>query len=155
VPAQSAQRLLLSTARVVADLPADTDADVVWHSGSNELLVHTDELSLSCNVGLLGVGVPVECDQSGPASLTVTFAVGTDKDTRGLMMSTFDRIGGPDAVVGTWSDAVTAFAWESLITLAQRLSAAAGKDTSGQPLVPVAIGAVRGSFLVRPMARHG
>ncbi len=155
VPAQSAQRLLASTARLVADLPADADADVVWRSGSNELLVHTGQLSLSCNAGLLGVGVPVECDQSGAVTLTVTFAVGTDKDTRGLMMSTFDRVGGPDAVVGSWSDAVTAFAWESLLTLAQRLSAAAGKDAAGQPLVPVAIGAVRGAFLVRPMARHG
>ena len=155
MPTDSARQLLLSTARLVADLPADSNADVVWHSGSNELLVHTDQLSLTCNVGLLGVGVPVECDQSGPVSLTVTFAVGTDQDTRGLMMSTFDRVGGPDAVVAGWSDAVTAFAWESVLTLAQRLSAAAGKDAGGQPLVPVAIGALRGSFLVRPMARHG
>lgn len=155
VPTASAQRLLAATARLVADLPADADADVVWHSATNELLVHSDRITLACNNGLLAVGVPVECDQSGPVTLTVPFAVGTDQDTRGLMMSTFDRVDGPDAVVGTWSDAVTAFAWEAVLTLAQRLSAAAGKDASGRPLVPVAIGALRGSFLVRPMARHG
>jgi hypothetical protein len=155
VPTGTAQRLLAATTRLVADLPADSDADVVWHSGTNELLVHTDRVGLTCNVGLLGVGVPVECDQSGPVTLTVPFAVGTDKDTRGLLMSTFDRVDGPDAVVGSWSEAVTAFAWESVLTLAQRLCAAAGKDASGRPLVPVAVGALRGSFLVRPMARHG
>ena len=76
---------------------------------------------------MLQVGIAVECDQiEEPVTVTVSFATGTVDDTRGLFLATFERPAGPTLVVTVWADALTAFAWESLLTLASKLAAAAG-----------------------------
>ena len=155
VPAADAAKLVLGTARRVADLPRGSTGQVVWTAGTSELLVHTDRITMACNAGLVTIGLLVECDQvDGPQEIRVPLAVGTDKDPRGLFMSTFATPAGPAAVTDAWAGALTAFAWECLLTLAAQISGAAGTDTRGRPLVPVALGAGRGVLLVRPMARH-
>lgn len=156
VPAGDAQRLLRETARLVADLPKDVNQTVVWVAGASELLVHTDRITLDCNAGLVTLGIPVVCDQVAKgAVVTVPLAVGTEKNPRGLFMSTFDTPGGPAAITDVWAGSLTAFAWETLLTLAQQLSRAAGTDPRGRPLVPASIAAARGVLLVMPMARQG
>jgi hypothetical protein len=128
---------------------------VVWSAGASELLVHTGRTKLTCNLGIVQVQVVVTCDQvDGTSSVGIPFATGTEKETRGLFMATFERPSGPAVVVDVWSEALTAFAWECLLTMATHLSAAAGKDGEGRPLVPAAIGSARGSFLVLPMVRN-
>jgi hypothetical protein len=155
VPAADAQRLIRDTARLVADLPRDGSSTVVWRSGASELLVETDQLTLTCNAGLVTVGIPIGCDQlDGRAVVTVPFAVGARANPRGLFMATFATPTGPSVVIDVWADALTAFAWEALLTLAQRLAAAAGTDRRRRALVPVAIGAQPRVLLVQPMARH-
>lgn len=179
-----AQRVLRQVTRLVADLPRDSSGDVVWHSGADELLVRTDQVTLGLTSGLATFGIPVGCDQLVPAArsdrrartsatkstaatkprtapdqrvtelVTVPLGVGTTKQVRGLFVSAFDRPAGPDAVTGTWADALTAFAWEALLTLAEHLAAEAGKDRRGRPLVPGAIAAEQGALLVKPMARN-
>lgn len=155
VPAADAQRLLRATTRLVADLPADSNQDVVWVSGSSELLVFTDQVTLTCNVGLVTIGIPVSCDQTrGAVEIGVPLAVGTQEEPRGLFMSTFSRPRGPEVVTEPWAGALTAFAWESLLTLARQLSGAAGSDRQGRSLVPVALASGRNLLMVRSMARH-
>lgn len=154
VPAPDAAQLVQSTARVVADLPRGSNGQVVWTAGTSELLVHTGRIRMTCTSGLLTIGLLVECDQvDGPQEVSVPLAVGTDKDPRGLFMSTFQTPTGPAAVTATWSAALTAYAWECVLTLASQLAGAAGTDDRGRPLVPAAVGAAPGLFLVRPMAR--
>jgi hypothetical protein len=156
VPAGDAQRLLRDTARRVADLPKGANQSVVWVAGASELLVHTDGITVAANVGLVTLAIPVECDQlDKPAVVTVPLALGSEKDPRGLFMSTFDTPGGPAVVTGAWGGPLTAFAWESLLTLAQQLCAAAGNDPRGRPLVPASIAAGTDLLLVMPMARQG
>ena len=156
VPAKTAQRLLVEVTRLVADLPRDSGRDVVWQSGANELLVHTDHVTLDVTPGLVTVGVLVACDQlREPAVVSVPLAVGTTKQVRGLFMSTFAAPEGPEVVTAVWADALIAFAWECLLTLAQRLAAEAGRDQGGGALRPGAIAAERGALLVKPMARNG
>ncbi len=156
VPARAANAMLPEVARLVADLPTDTSPEVVWSAGASELLIHTDHTNLTCNLGIVAVEVVVACDQvEGTTSISIPFATGTEKETRGLFMATFDRPTGPAVVVDIWSGALTAFAWECLLTLASHLSAAAGKDGEGRPLVPAAIASARGSLLVLPMVRNG
>jgi hypothetical protein len=171
-----AQRLLRQVTRLVADLPRDSTGDVVWQSGADELLVLTDQVTLGLTPGLVTIGIPVGCDQLVPARrrapdartaatksrsaakehvteiVTVPLGVGTTKQVRGLFVSAFDRPAGPDAVTGAWADALTAFAWEALLTLAQHLAAEAGQDGRGRPLVPGALAAEQGALLVKPMA---
>lgn len=156
VPTQEANALLGGVVRLVADLPRDASPELVWTSGADELLVHTARTTLACNVGVLTVGLLVDCEQvDGPVAVTVPFATGTAEDTRGLFMAAFEKPGGPSPVVDAWADALTAFGWECLLTLATELCAAAGKDRQERPLVPAAIGSARGQLLVLPMVRNG
>lgn len=166
VPVTQAQRLLREVARQAADLPIGS-SDVVWTQGADRLMVQTAALTLTCHAGLLVVGVPVACDQlpvnskaqripglpARSATVKVHLAVGTRTDLRGLLMSALPRPQGPAVVVDGWADAITAFAWESVLTLAMRLAAQAGADSSSRPLVPGAIGSESQQLLVRPGAR--
>ncbi|HWU23501.1 MAG TPA: hypothetical protein VN088_18325 [Nocardioides sp.] len=154
VPITTVNRMLPQVTRLVADLPADTTPDVVWVSGADELLVHTDSLRLTAATGVLQATVRVECDQlREPAPVTVSFATGSDGVPRGLRMATYDVPHGPPEVVHRWADAITAFAWESVITLASDLVTAAGTGRRQRPLVVGAIGAGKGVFQVMPTPR--
>src|SRR6478735_12426893 len=155
VPTEDAQRLLREVARLVADLPRESSRDVVWTLGSSELLLHTDQLTIAISTGLVAIGIPVECDQADPATISVPLAVGTTKQVRGLFASTLDAPVGPPVITGIWADALAAFAYECLVTLAQHIAAQAGKDPAGRVLVPAAVAAERGLLLVKSMARNG
>jgi hypothetical protein len=155
IPVRSAITLLRQASRTVANLPKDSPLTVVWTLGESELLVRLDGLSLSCGPGVVSVKVPVRCDQlSKETPMSVIFGVGTTERTTGLVMTTYSRAGGSEVVAAVWTDALSAFAWECLLHLAQQISAAAGEDSTGKKLVPGAIGAERDLLLVRPMARH-
>lgn len=155
LPAKTAQRLLVEVSRLVADLPRGSGRDVVWQSGASELLVRTDAVTLEVATGMVTFAIPVACDQlREPAVVRVFLAVGTTKEVRGLFMSTFAAPEGPEVVTAVWADSLIAFAWECLLTLAQRLAAEAGRDRRDRPLQAGAIAAERGVLLVRPMARN-
>ncbi|MGZ8379461.1 MAG: hypothetical protein ACXWZS_09405 [Gemmatirosa sp.] len=155
VPIATVNRLLRVTIRFVADLAPTASGTLVWVQGDSELLVDAFGVQMTCEPGLVTVHVPVACDQlPRPASIPVPFAVGTAERTTGLVMATFDRLAGPEIVTARWSEAITAFAWEALVHLAQQLSGAVGKDADGRALVPASVGAENGVLLVQPMGRH-
>jgi hypothetical protein len=154
MPSGDALKLLRAVARLVADLPPGSDQDVVWTAGTDELLVHTGDLGLELTPGVVTIGIPVGCDQvRATQTVQVPLAVGTTSRPRGLVMATYAVPAGPPAITDVWADALTAFAWEALLTLAQHVAARSGKDRRGRALVPAALGAERGTLLVRPMAR--
>jgi hypothetical protein len=155
VPERDAQTALREVTRLVADLPLDTSPVVVWEADGSELEVDTAGVRLRCQDGLVTVTVPVRCDELPEgARLAVPLAVGTREAPTGLVMSTFTRLDGPELVTARWSNAVTAFAWESLLELARRLTARLGSDATGRPLVPGGIASASGLLLLQPMARH-
>lgn len=155
VPAGDAQRILRQTVRLVADLPRNSSPDVVWVQGASELLVRTATIGLTCLSGLITITFSVGCDQvSDDAAVQVPLAVGTAESPSGLVMATLDRPIGPEPIIDEWSAALTAFAWEAVVHLAQSLCAAAGTDAAGRTLVPASIAAARGVLLIQPMARH-
>src|SRR5688572_4997120 len=78
IPTADAQKLLQAVARLVADLPADSNQDVVWTQGASELFVRTGEVTIALARGVVTVGVPVSCDQlREPAVVEVPLVVGT------------------------------------------------------------------------------
>lgn len=155
IPQKHANSLLRPVTRQVADIPADGTPLVVWQHGTDELLVNTATATLACSSGLVRVAIKVDCDQIGkPATVVVPLAVGAPGRPSGLVMSTFTRVDGPAVVVDIWSEALTAFAWETLLELARRLCAEVGRDTKGRALVPADISAAQGKLIVTPMARH-
>jgi hypothetical protein len=155
VPVAVAQKLLRDTVRLVADIPRGASPDVVWTMGASELLVHTARTTLSCESGQVRLALAVACDQvPDGARIEVPFAAGTEKEPTGLVMATLARPAGPDVVVDGWTDALIAFAWESLLHLATRLCDAVGTDAKGRALVPGLVGAERGVLIVHARARH-
>jgi|SRR5450631_287570 len=155
VPAGEAQKVLRGVIRFVADIPADSSPVVVWQRDGSEVWVDASSVTLACGDGLVRVGVKLGCDQlDSPVVLSVPFKVGTPAAPSGLLMSTVDRLDGPDLVVVRWSDAVIAFGWEALLELARRLCAEVGKDAAGLPLIPGALAAAKDTLLIQPMARN-
>jgi len=155
VPAAEAQRALLGLIRFVVDIPADTSTVVVWERDGAELWVDVATVTLTCSDGLVTIGVTVGCDQlDKPVVMTVPLGVGTAQAPTGLVLTTVERLDGPDLVVARWSDAITAFAWEGLMELARRACAHLGKDKNGLPLIPGAIAATADALLVQPMSRN-
>jgi hypothetical protein len=155
VPVEQAQQLLRAIVRFVVDIPADTSTVVVWERAGSELAVDVGTTAITCAEGLVTIAVSVACDEiSKPVVITVPIGVGTSQALAGLVMTTIDRLEGPDLITARWSEALTAFAWEALVELARRLCAQTGKDKAGLPLIPGAIGATRGSLLIQPMSRN-
>lgn len=154
IPARDAQRLLRDVVRLVADLPRDTTPIVVWEQGADELEVDTAATTITCAEGLVTIGVRVSCDQvDEQVAVEVPFAVGTAEAPTGLVMSTFTRLSGPRVVTDVWSDAITAFAWESLVEVARRVCAQLGRDTRSRALIPGGIAAGTRVLLIQPMSR--
>jgi hypothetical protein len=155
IPQADASRLLLGFVRFVADIPADTNLRIVWQRGHDELDVDGASIGLTCTPGLLIVGLTVTCDEvRKPVRIGVPFAVGRPEAPRGLLMSTVNRVDAPALIADGWSDPIIAFCWESVLELAQRVSAQAGNDAEGRPLIPGAVAAGDGTLVVVPMARH-
>ena len=155
IPEADAQKVLRGIIHLVADITAGTPPTVVWVAGREELLVHLDRTSIACAPGMVTISVVVSCDEiKGEQRIDVAFAVGTMQRPTGLVMSTFDRVQGPALIADTWSESITAFAWEAVVTMAQQLAAGTGKDAAGRPLVPALIAADKNLLLIAPMARN-
>lgn len=155
IPVAQAETVLRGILHLVADIPPKSPPTVVWVDGHDELLVLLDKTRLACTSGIATISLTVQCDQVREAQrVDIAFAVGSARRPSGLVMSTFDRVQGPAVITDTWSGALTAFAWEALVTMAQQLAAAQGKDASGKPLVPSAIAAEPDVLLVTSQARN-
>jgi hypothetical protein len=155
VGARSANQLVRSAARQAAGLfRPSKHAEVVWVEGGNELLVVISEITVTYGTGLVRIGIPVRCDQSGPAVVEVGFVVGSAVRPAGLYASTSQTPTGPELVVRAWGPALIAFAWQCLLGLATGVAAACGKDQRGNLLVPVELSASARGIAIVPMARH-
>jgi hypothetical protein len=155
VPERDAERVLLAVIHLVADIRKEQPPNVVWTLGNDELHVLLDKTRLSCGPGIITIGLTVQCEEArGPQRMDVGFAVGRPDRPTGLIMSTFDRVQGNLAIANTWSESLTAFAWEAVVTMAEELSGGMGKDSRGRALVPGSIAADKGAIFIDPMARH-
>ena len=155
VPDAAATRLLRGIVHAVADIPPDTSTIVVWQRDGSELWVDVGTVTLSSLDGMVRVAVKVSCDQLGkPVVLTVPLKVGTPQAPVGLVMSSVDRLTGPDVVTALWSDAVIAFGWECLLELSRQLCAQLGRDRAGLPLIPGAVAAAKGVLVLQAMSRN-
>ena len=103
--------------------------------------------------GRIDIVLPVRCDQTGPAEVIVTFAVGQEGQPAGMYASTLRRPIGPKLIIDTWGEALVAFAWQILLTLTSQLAGAAGKDARGNVLVPADLMANADGLFVQPMGR--
>lgn len=154
VPSKSAQEVVNSVVRLVLDLPRGSNPRVVWTQGDSELLIHSDRTKIKCSSGVVTLTVTVECDQSDRISIPIPIGVGTRNSPTGLVMTAFSDIEGPTEIVETWTDSLTAFAWEAVLETAKVIAAEVGKDSQGRSLVPGSIGAAPDLLLIQAVGRH-
>jgi hypothetical protein len=127
---------------------------VKWREGDCELVIFPFGVSVRMGDGVIAVSIPVFSDQTDTSVVHVSFVVGDPKRPAGLVAATDSRPTGPAAIVGTWGDALVAFAWHVVIEVATTIAGEAGRDVDGSRLVPVAIAASTDGLFVVPMARH-
>jgi hypothetical protein len=142
-------------------VPGRPPSAVLWRDGVDSLLVQVAAISVKPQQGVLAVIIPVACDQlidatgaPGTGAVVVEIHVGTPDRPTGMLAATPDRPDGPPVVVERWGNALTAVAWRGVLDAAGGVAAAAGRDTDGAPLVPVALVAGGSGIAVLPQARQ-
>jgi hypothetical protein len=128
--------------------------EVVWAEGADELAVDPGGVTMETARGAVVVSVPVACDQSGPATVRVTFAVGAEGQPAGLIAAATRVPEGPPVVVSRWGDAIVAFAWSVVVGMVNSVAGATGVDRTGARLVAGELVANADGLTVVPLARH-
>ncbi|SEW12048.1 hypothetical protein SAMN05444851_1542 [Aliiroseovarius sediminilitoris] len=131
------------------------DKQTVWVLGDSEMLVFASRVVLETEPGRIVVHLPVSTDQTKDVVIKVPFAVGSEKRPAGLMATTPMRPIGPEEIVEIWADALTAFAWGAVLTLAEVLANRAGQDPDRNGLIAFNLLAGAGGLTIGTMARHG
>ena len=131
-----------------------TATEVVWTQGESELVVTVGKVAVAIDRGLVTVSIPVSSDQTGAALIVVPFAVGDDEHPAGMLVATEERPRGPAIIVDAWGDALVAFAWDVLLTVATAVADASGSDKDGAGLIPAALTASPDGLRVLTMSRH-
>jgi len=129
-------------------------SEVVWVDGDRELAVGFAAVEVKMTDGLLGVFIPVRCDQTGPVVMQVAFAVGSAGKPGGVFAAAHRRPYGPELIVSIWGEALVAFAWQCVLGLVSQIAGATGKDARGNVLVPVEFMADAKGLQIVPMARY-
>jgi hypothetical protein len=127
---------------------------VVWYLGDSELQVVAEKVSVRTGAGRAIVTIPVRCDQTGAAEVTVAFALGSKERPAGLLAATPTRPAGPAEIVEVWGEPLQALAWGALLEVAEGLAHEAGEDPDRAGLIPYALEAGSDYLRVQTMARH-
>jgi hypothetical protein len=151
---RASEFLRVAAKRAVGLFRPTRRTEVVWVNGDSELAVNLVDLNVTLSDGLIGVLIPVRCDQTGDARIEVIFAVGKPDEPTGLYASTYRRPNGPPLIVAVWGDALVAFAWQCVLGMITGIAGATGKDARGNVLVPVELTASKKGIEIVPMARH-
>ena len=138
--------------RLAALRRTEGDESVVWDDGVNQLMVHAAKVRPVVTEGMVRISVPVECDQTH-ATMEIAFAVGSEKRVAGMIAATADRPAGDPLIARVWGDALIAFAYGTLLDLAESLAGASGRDEKNDRLVPRGLVARRGQLSVETQAR--
>lgn len=147
---KSTSTLLASAGRKISD----GESSVIWLQAGNELEVAVAKVQVKTEAGHILVLIPVRCDETGAAEVTVAFAVGSAKRPAGMIAVTNARPSGPSEVIEIWGDASIAFAWGAVIELMQGLAFEAGQDQDREGLIPSALQAGPNGLRLSTMARH-
>lgn len=158
LPAASLRFLVSGAAVVAAGLdPAKVSPPappVLWTSDAGRLLVRVGEVTAALGTGTIVVTIPVTCDETGPADVTVTFVTGSPEQPSGGIATTEDHPRGPAVVVENWAEPLVAYAWHTVVLAVAAVSGAGGNDISGRNLVSASVDVSAKGVTVKPMGRH-
>jgi hypothetical protein len=126
----------------------------VWSDGTNELLVEIARISVKIEDGLVHVRIPVACVETGPQTILVSFATGSEANPAGLVFAADTIPLGPLEIVEIWGNALVSLAWTSILKAVTTLADVAGVDQDGAGLVPAGFAAGGNGVKLLVMARH-
>ena len=135
-------------------VPSPDRGSVVWQDRDSEVIAHLGETRVEVLEGLVLVGIPLECQETGRVELTTPFAVGAAGKLAGMIAVTERAPRGPPLLVSAWGEAVIAAAWRALVEVTTRLAGQAGNDAEGDRLIPGAMVAGKGVLEIIPQAMH-
>lgn len=133
---------------------SDHTPSYVWVDADSELAVHAARARVALLPGTLLLGLRLECDQTGPAEVTIPFALGRADLAAGMVMSTPRRPDGPAAIVDRWGPVLVAAAYRAVLDVVTAAAASAGVDRDGAALIPGAVTTDGKTLVVLPQARH-
>lgn len=139
----------LDPAKLTPPIPA-----VYWEEDGNELLVKIAEVRADLRTGAVVVTIPVSCDQTGDAEVTVSFITGTPDRPAGGIATSEDHPRGPAPIVENWAEQLIALAWHTLVIATGSLSHGGGNDRSGRELVTAGFSVTADGLAVTPIGRH-
>jgi hypothetical protein len=149
------QAVLEAAGASVPSDPKQLPQSVLWQDGAGALLVEVGAIKVTFAAGSVSVAIPVRCDQlpdtRGVVEVDLLFGL-PDRPTGLLAAAAEPR--GPAVVVRRWGDALTALAWQAVLNSIGGVTAAAGSDLDGAPLIPAALTATSSGFAVLAQARH-
>lgn len=131
---------------------AEAGERVIWDDGINQLVVEIGGISLETGTRRVTVAIPVQCDQVR-TTMKVPFATGGDGRVAGLVTAAPDRPVGDELIAQVWGGALIALAHASLMSMAEALAAASGRDERNDTLVPRALHAEPGLLRLETEAR--
>lgn len=149
------QAVLESVGAPVPSDPAKLPTAVLWQEGADALLVEVGSIKVSFAAGLITVTIPVRCDHLPDTRgvVDVDLLFGTPERPTGLLAAATEPRG-DRAVVRRWGEALTALAWQAVLNSIGGMTAAAGVDRDGAPLIPTALTATARGIAVLAQARH-
>jgi hypothetical protein len=149
------QAVLEAAGAPVPSDPKQLPQSVLWQDGADALIVEVGTVKVTFAPGAVTVALPVRCDQlpktRGVIEVDLLFGL-PDRPTGLLAAAAEPR--GPAVVVRRWSDALTALAWQAVLNSIGGVTAAAGSDQDGHPLIPAALTATASGVAVLAQARH-
>lgn len=159
VTPDDAQRRLLPAMITAAGLDLartslKTVPTVLWDDGTSQLAIHLGRSRLTIIDGCLEITLMVECDQTGVAEVTTSFVSAPADRTAGMVWVTEDLPTGPEPIVLTWHEALTALCWRAVTELTASVAAELGTDTVGRRLTVATTAITADGLRVTPMAAH-
>lgn len=138
-------------------LAAVTDSDdlenVIWDDGINQLLVRPAKIKAVVTTGQVRIDIPVAADGFKATTMQVPFGIGSEERQAGLVASTLSRPAGNPVIARIWGDALVALAYSALMSAANSITGAAGRDIKNDRLIPRAFVAKRGQLTIESQAR--
>jgi hypothetical protein len=127
----------------------------VWRDLGSEVAVHREGTRVALLPGFVICGLRMRCDQVlDTTELTVPLGTGTEDEPAGLLMTGEIAARGDDLLIDAWGDVSVVACWTAVVNVAIRVAAAAGVDSSCEPLLPGAVWTAEDMFTVIPQARH-
>jgi hypothetical protein len=155
LPPSALAPIVIGAARRASGVRASARrTEVVWAEGADELVVDPGGVTMETAHGAVVVSVPVVCDETGPATVRVMFAVGAEDRPAGLVAAAGRLPEGPAVVVSRWGDALVAFAWSVLLGMVNSVAGATGVDRTGARLIAGEVVANTDGLTIVPLARH-